>query len=159
MTKKGNTTWMVTGVLGVAGVVAAVLATSPSGASPAPGEVIVVTPGPQVTVEQTDDGAGRPAEDVTSGGGRDGGSASDERTSGGSSGSDRTSGSGGSGSGSGSSGSGSGGSGGSGSGGSGSTGSGSTSGGGGSDDDAPETVSMASPVSADSAPSAQSADD
>lgn len=152
MTKKGNTTWMVTGVLGVAGVVAAVLATSPSGASPAPGEVIVVTPGPQVTVEQTDDGAGRPAEDVTSGGGRDGGSASDERTSGGSSGSDRTSGSGGSGSSSG-------GSGGSGSGGSGSTGSGSTSGGGGSDDDAPETVSMASPVSADSAPSAQSADD
>lgn len=116
-----NMTWMATGVLGVAGVVAAVLATSPSGASPAPGEVIVVTPSPQVTEESvaSTDGGARPKE---------------ERTSGGQSGN----------------GSGEGSSGGSGNGGSGNGSSG--------DDDAPETVSLASPVSAQSAQSPQSAD-
>ena len=130
-----NMTWMATGVLGVAGVVAAVLATNPSGASPAPGEVIVVTPSPQVTEESVagNDGGARPNEERTSGG--QSGNGSGEGSSGGS------------------------GNGGSGNGSSGNGGSDNGSSGG---DDAPETVSLASPVSAQSAdtpPSAESPDD
>ena len=130
-----NMTWMATGVLGVAGVVAAVLATSPSGATPAPGEAIVVTPGPQVTEESVagNDGGARPNEERASGG--QSGNGSGEGSSGGS------------------------GNGGSGNGSSGNGGSDNGSSGG---DDAPETVSLASPVSAQSAdtpPSAESPDD
>ena len=140
-----NMTWMATGVLGVAGVVAAVLATNPSGASPAPGEVIVVTPSPQVTEESVagNDGGARPNEERTSGG--QSGNGSGEGSSGGS--------------GNGGSGNGSSGNGGSGNGSSGNGGSDNGSSGG---DDAPETVSLASPVSAQSAdtpPSAESPDD
>ncbi|WP_022917232.1 hypothetical protein [Ruania albidiflava] len=145
-----NTTWMVSGVLGVAGVVAAVLAAHPGETSPAPGDVIVVSPGSEASEPglTTGDGAGRPGEDGT--GGQDDQSTEEpgpSATPSGDSGSSSGSGSGTGGEASGSS----------------SSGSGSGSGTGGSegerddddddDDDAPETVSIASPVSAPSAPS------
>ena len=145
-----NTTWMVSGVLGGAGVGGAVPAAPRGGPRPAPGDVLGAPPGgaPPHRGLTTGDGAGRPGEDGT--GGQDDQSTEEpgpSATPSGDSGSSSGSGSGTGGEASGSS----------------SSGSGSGSGTGGSegerddddddDDDAPETVSIASPVSAPSAPS------